>query len=243
MNNVSYVCKYGLYHDKPCAVEGYDTNIRLGNYPTAIYAPSSNNGWIYTAYAKALGMPVDFALVHKTYLKCKEVEDKNFLAVRLPGKEEPPISRDEAIGMHYLGKDIGLRLMLFWDWNLSNSELWESYSWLKSFKTTLSLRDKHRNYIWENKVYPAYRFGFLIGYHDRYYIKKTTGNKSTLLEFVWFYMYVITTFFSKKHYVKNVLWLQLSHVKSKFWIMFLRRKNNFISEFGLSHPFNKGGLK
>jgi hypothetical protein len=84
----NYVCKYGLYHDK----EVLDSD------------PSSNNGWIYTAYAKFL-VKIPFSKKQiSEYSGCFIECFSNFTRdrekpTRLPGKLTPPMSRDEIIGV------------------------------------------------------------------------------------------------------------------------------------------------
>jgi len=96
MNN--YVDQYGRYHDKPV---------------TQSNPVSSNNGWIYTAYAKKVGLPID---IYKLEMAADMCDQGYGVLWRTPGKESPPMSRDEILGLAELGllKPEHLR-----DWNFS----------------------------------------------------------------------------------------------------------------------------
>jgi len=86
---MNYECDLGLYHHKP---------VKDGR-------PSSNNGWIYTAFAYEMNMPVNMPKLIDLAKECiyfsPEVLE-SFSLTRLPATIKanvPPISRDEIIGM------------------------------------------------------------------------------------------------------------------------------------------------
>lgn len=87
MNN--YFDKWKRVHDKPCIGE----------------EPKSNNGWIYTAYLKKIGYQVDLMSLSTCFRQCKQInpETGELYLVRSPYKDYPPMSRDEILGMVYLG--------------------------------------------------------------------------------------------------------------------------------------------
>lgn len=221
----SYICKYGLYHDKP-VTDG---------------EPSSNNGWIYTAYAKALGF---FLPNRKHYqdlnAKCMvQDQSSDFYRYRLPGLVEPPISRDEIIGMHVLNTNIDFLLGYVYGWYLTRRQ-WQEYSMIQAIKALWAIRKEHRNYFWKNKIYPAYKLAFKLMPHDRYFIKATSELfKPNLYEWVMFQVYALATILQKNYSARNILWLQLNQMHSVFWINFVNQPKNFENYFREGHPFRK----
>ena len=80
---MTYIDKYGRYHHKP--TDGIN--------------PSSGNGWIYTAYAVKLGLPVNKYKLNECFKLCSQ----NGILIRNPNMETSPISRDEILGLAKLG--------------------------------------------------------------------------------------------------------------------------------------------
>ena len=218
IDHTKYVCKYGLYHDKPCVDN----------------EPSSNNGWIYTAYAKALGLKTG----NYFYLYNSCFSDRgNFIINRLPKKTKPPISRDEIIGMVSLKTTID-DVLWYSDFNMYRLNL-KNVSYFDSLKALWIIRNEHRNYMWENKIYPAYKLAFKLMPHDVYYIKKYNRVKQSFFEWGMFQLYAFSTILQNNVSAKNVLWLQLKDLNSIFWIKFLNQKKNFLEYFGKEHVFNR----
>lgn len=174
MNN--YQDKYGRFHHKP-VTDG---------------EPSSNNGWIYTAYAQKVGVPVDMEQLKVCFRYCSVVSTYQSPAhiIRSPGNPLPVISRDEILGMTSLGF---LKPEHLQSWNFSPytlpkfsftkllSQLWQlrptfSYSVTINTDTNSSsqsfLEWKHRNYFWQNGLDQIYRFAFSVPVQDRYFILK-----------------------------------------------------------------------
>jgi len=86
----AYWDSYGRLHHKLC-ING---------------VPSSNNGWVYTAYAdKLLTIDLDRNGLIECFNKCiiKDARDNRSFLIRSPGKDLPPMSRDEILGMAALG--------------------------------------------------------------------------------------------------------------------------------------------
>lgn len=171
MNN--YYDKYGRIHHKPC--------INL--------EPSSNNGWIYTAYAHKVGVPVDMNLVRACFAECRfEVSERHDSFNRSPGKSTPPISRDEILGMVSLNLPY-TDLYRIQNWNFSPfpiprfsalsliKQLWQYWGEISFDQSTGFKLDKfsfpHRNYFWQNNLDQLYRFAFSVPVQDRYFILKT----------------------------------------------------------------------
>jgi hypothetical protein len=151
MNN--YVDQYGRYHDKPV---------------TAANPVPSNNGWIYTAYAKKAGLPVDDYKLRYCAELCSQ---GGGVFWRTPSKEFPPMSRDEILGLVSL--DI---IAVPKNWNFSPFPIPE-FS-LRELIPQLALLYQHRaerNYFWENHLDQIYRFAFSVPLADRHFILSKQG--------------------------------------------------------------------
>lgn len=175
----NYFDKYGRLHHKPC-IDG---------------EPSSNNGWIYTAYAAKVGVSVDKAAINDCYDRCvMTTKEGKFYLYRNPEKVLPPISRDEILGMASLEELAEYHLN---GWNFA-PYLLPKFSLIKFVKQLYQLRPtlkpvvtgpiepdvkglfglyiRHRNYIWKNKLDQLYRVAFSVPLTDRHFILKCWGN-------------------------------------------------------------------
>lgn len=223
----NYKCKYGLFHDKPC-LDG---------------EPSSNNGWIYSAYAKKLGFLLDMPQLNYVADKCiviNEQQNNSFVSlIRLPNKHEPPMSRDEIIGMASLGFIKANHLMKA-NWYFRGTEP-QAYLY-QQIIALYKIKDEHRNYVWQNKIIDAYPIVFKLFWHDRFYVKKMSGEAATLFEFLMFYLYMIAILLQGSAGEKNLLWLQLSDLNS-FFRKFINVKANLQEYFGKEHLFSHANLR
>lgn len=183
-----YQDKWGRFHHKPC---------KNGE-------PSSNNGWLYTAFAVKVGLPVYADLLEECFDKCVEYDPISHSAElsRSPDKTNPPISRDEILGMTALGL---LKQEHLNGWNFSPfplpafsavkllKQLWELRPSFSRYVTYLGDEEgdypklfgyhiitPHRNYFWKNNLDQLYRFAFSVPVQDRYFILKTWGKFSWL---------------------------------------------------------------
>ena len=147
MNN--YVDQYGRYHDAPVTV----------SEPIP-----SNNGWIYTAYAQKMGLPVDFYKLKY----CYEFSEQDGVLWRSPGKALPPMSRDEILGMVALGFTPN---NLLETWNFSPFPLpkFDITKFVPQLIELVKHRDD-RNYFWKNNLDQIYRFAFSVPLADRHFI-------------------------------------------------------------------------
>lgn len=212
-----YICKHGLYHDKP-VING---------------EPSSNNGWIYTAYAKKLHLMT--GNYQQLMFKCLSTEPP-FLINRLPDKKYPPISKDELIGMFSLNHDFFYVLQR---WNFISVKV-KKVPVYRQILAMLKLINKHRNYVWQNNLTDAYPIVFKLPASDRYYMKKVMKENYSYFEMISFYINYIFTIYGDNTSSKNILWLQLKDMNSWFLIRFIKQKENFLKYFGENHVFNKG---
>lgn len=155
MNN--YVDKWGRYHHKPVT-------------PTNIYP--SNNGWIYTAYAAKAGLPVDMNKLQICFENCKKVVNGKVTLLRHPiGYKVGPTSRDEILGMAALGF---LKPEHLDGWNFSPFPI-PKFNLIETLKQFWEIKDKHRNYFWQNNLTQVYRFAFSVPLSDRHFILKKWG--------------------------------------------------------------------
>jgi hypothetical protein len=199
----SYIDKYGRYHHKPV------TNNNL---------IPSNNGWIYTAYAKKLNISLDADSLSQCFEQCLESKDGRSVLYRHPISEQNsvPISRDEILGMaaldllkpHHLNK-----------WNFSPFPL-PKFNILKTLCQFWQIRDKHRNYFWQNNLSHVYRFAFSVPISDRHFILNKWG------KFNIFYFLV--------HKVSSLL----DGKTGLDWLKYNSDIDLMKKEFPFDHPFN-----
>lgn len=231
MNN--YKCKYGLYHDKPVKDD----------------EPSSNNGWLYTAMAMLLGVQeldtVHFMQLRDTYEEClNDNTNRLYFIYRLPNKVHPPISRDEVVGLTFLGSSLPhLLLQNKWYMFRTHKIIWHSL--IDQLKAIWSIRDQHRNYFWQNNLDEAYPIAMRLWWHDRYYIKKVMGIRPNPLEFILFYLYAFSVIKKGSAGEKNLLTVQLADIGAKGgWIAkemlnHIDVRENIKEYFGEDHIFYK----
>lgn len=221
MSENEYVCKYGLYHHKP-VIDG---------------KPSSNNGWIYTAYAVYAGFDYSLFELINVFRQCLENTDI-YLINRLPNKSYPPISRDEIIGMTYLD------VYPFSIISSNNYKLYDiglvSPSFVRIVKDSAKalmhyIVNQDRNYFWKARLFGVYPIAFNLSYADRYSIKIHMNKKTNIVEFIAFYLYAFKTLIYSKNYEKSVLFIQLIMINS-ILVRFLNFKELMKNEFPKDHP-------
>lgn len=213
-----------FYHDKP-TVNG---------------EPSSNNGYIYTAYARYLAPnTVNMHKVLSRYVKCTKSLNP-VMITRLPGKEEPPFSKDEVVGAVSMG--------LLTDNELSNSHYnfssqdieFERKLSLKSIfravKALYKIRKEHRNYVWKNKIVDAYPLAFRLPPEDIYYVQKFHGKDSGLFNTIMFYLGFLSTYLKGDKSSRMMLFLKLNDLNHplKRIIPYKKWVRNYFPE---NHPF------
>lgn len=148
----------------------YDKYSRLHHKPCVNGEPSSNNGWLYTAYAQKLGLPIDKQKLWNCYQACF-VNGPVPHVTRSPGKALPPMSRDEILGLVALGVPTRPKKVI---WNFSPFAI-PKFNLIKLVKQLIEVRGKHRNYFWENNLDQLYRFAYSIPLTDRHFILQKFG--------------------------------------------------------------------
>jgi hypothetical protein len=184
--------------------------------------PSSNNGYIYTAYSKYLAPnTLDRHRIIARFVKCTKSLDPVKIT-RLPGMETPPLSKDEIIGMVSLGLISDSELSRS-HYNFCSQDIaFERKLSLKSIfgavKALFKIRKEHRNYVWENRIVEAYPLAFRLPPEDIYYVQKYSGVSPSLLNTTIFYA--------------NMAMVWAKGDKSSRMMLFLKLND-------LGHPFRK----
>lgn len=211
--------------------------------PTQNGEPSSNNGFIYTAYSKYLAPDTTSQkAIEQRFENCM-VQYSPLKVDRLPGKIEPPISKDEIIGMVSLGL-LNARILEKSHWNYCNVRDYEPKPLsigrvFRAVKSLWKIRKEHRNYVWENDMKEAYCLAYYLMPQHRYYVKKMSGVKPNLLERLAFYINSIIVFTKGKRYSKMILWLECEDLNH--WLLRFINKKRWVKDyFDKEHPFVKG---
>lgn len=218
-----YQDKQSFWHHKPC-VNG---------------KPSSNNGYIYTAYAKYLAPDtLQHGSIRTRYHT--SVKTQNPLRVtRLPGKETPPVSKDEILGMVSLGL-------------LSDATLKESHynfcsldrdfdrkltfkSFFKAAYSLFKIRKEHRNYFWQEEMVECYPLAFWLDPADQYYVRKMAGKKASISQTIFFYVNFFTTLKGDNKSSHMMNWLKCEDLNKKFLLRFIDKKKIVANYFGKDH--------
>jgi len=151
---------------------------RIHDKPTNGINPSSGNGWIYSAVYKKLGGELKL-----------DDEAGKFCALNLVRNPPPyqegqsPISRDEILGLAYLGY---LKPEHLKGWSYSPYptpkfniiKLFKQASALVKWKETWQEKKlvlMHRNTFWKEGYDQIYRFAFSVPYSDRHFILQCWG--------------------------------------------------------------------
>jgi hypothetical protein len=202
----NYFDKFGRLHHKPC-VDG---------------EPSSNNGYIYSAYYHKLGKPLNFTVMYECFKDCvKQRTDGQLYTIRSPDKLLPPQSRDEILGLASLGL---LKQIHLDGWNFSPYPI-PPFSLRTLIKQVLELKGQHRNYFWKNGLSQIYRFAFSTPMQDRAFILECWGETRSLR---YFFYKAIAFLDSKIGKPKNgIPWLKYGGEE---------RKKIMQTEFPEDHP-------
>ena len=109
---------------------------------------------------------------------------------------------------------------------------------LKAIKALWSIRNEHRNYVWENKVYDAYPLAFKLPPWDIAYIKMMEGIKLSFLEKMLFKFNAKKVIKAGDKSSRMILFLQLSDLKSPLLneIPVVEWINDYFEE---GHPFRR----
>lgn len=221
--SISWTCKYGFYHDREVVFD----------------EPASGNGYIYSAYAKEIGLPVDLMKIQETAENCLTDEDYWFIR-RRPDMKTPPFSPDELLGLVAL--DIPMSAIIYrianngWTW-LNHVEIYDSYSIWETIRDFWEARNKHRNFLWKEERLSTFKYMFKVPPSHRYFFKVKCGiSEPTLWETFMWNTYKYWTNWRGSASEKNILWLQCSQIKDPFLVR-VDVLNNFKRYFPVGHIF------
>jgi hypothetical protein len=217
---------------------------------------------IYTAYAKALGLPFDANKMEIYFNSCVEKIGRDYILInRHPKQEAPPLSFDECMGASYLGllpydalkgnhfvyyghgqrlgSDFFARLLLAFNQAIMPKVIVKG--WTVKVKKP-NWRD--RNAWWEkNMVHVKYFAARLTP--DKTYVLKKFNDRSFHIEEEKFYAIARDCMWKSGRSSK-----QDNSTRNLWWLMFIMNKDynrarsmkpwiNFESYFGSDHDFTK----
>lgn len=191
---MSFQDKWSRWHDKPC-ING---------------EPKSNNGWIYSAYADILGLPVNRVKLYECYNKSRANYPQTWPLHRSPGKGLPPMSRDEILGLDYFNMLWTTELEMIRHWQFCDlpgfkaTPLWKM-NWIIAIWCLLKMafaqlvmkvwwndnneddapewfrETAHRNAIWDESYKALWPLAFRLMPQDTWYMLKRGGWKVSWL--------------------------------------------------------------
>lgn len=205
-----YVDEYGRYHDVPV---------------NAARQPSSDNGWLYSAIGKKIGAHDFLAEYNRNhpspaalYCVVKRVRHPKGVTNR---DQDIPISRDEILGLVYLGY---MKPDDLTGWNFSPFKM-EKFNLIRLIKQLWEAKGEHRNYFWRNDLKQIYRFAFSVPLQDRHFINSCWGRYN----FFYHMIHVIDNLIPKKN-------------RSSRNMRFLKTGKDIkgvVNYFGSDHAFTK----
>jgi len=205
---------------------------------------TSNNPLIYSAFWRALtGEIIDYNDVYFTDMLNHKVLGNDISITRSPSNDKPT-SLDEIIGAISLGliDDEFLKIYSY-RWH----DTLYAPKWYRVLQALIYVAGKHRNFFKDNNVRDLHPVAYWVPWHVQYYAVKI-DNKRKIMPFkaAMFYLWLITLLLkrnfkngSKQTGVisqKNIAWLILIDLSSKWWIKLIDYKKNMSDYFGSNHP-------
>jgi hypothetical protein len=198
---------------------------------------SSGNGWIYTAEAMAVGLPVDEQKLRTAILLCHT----EYGYTRHPDVENPGISHDEMFGISYLQglyyPHLAKKQVNKWEsqrWQICDiagfkPTPWYKLNWPKVIHSFYKIYKLDKEYTKTNKAsgkkarhatydYPVvFPIAYHIGGWKRYLIKRHLGVSPSLYENLAFLVAKLFTIYGSKEWTpgKRILGFQLKLLKNK----------------------------
>lgn len=217
-------------------------------------SPSSNNGFIYTAYCKIVGLPFKIARVRDCFMEC--VESFNpILVYRNPGQPDPPMSKDEWTGLLSLYV-VSAEFMRDRNWMMVGTEV--KFNLIEFVKQAGNaswdyIKTQDRNYIWKNNLEQLYFILYKYPRADRFYACWVHYNRTAKklpelynpLNWVWFFLQAVYNARFGTDSVKNYKYLQLRdmNLDNKFFTNLIKPWITFPRYFGKDHPISKRWLR
>ncbi|MFT5519629.1 MAG: hypothetical protein ACI9IA_000212 [Enterobacterales bacterium] len=200
----------------------------------------SQNVFIYTAYAKNLGLDIpDKFDLFRFFNGSTHNTQYGFWVNRKPNLSDPVISHDEIIGMISLGI-IDSHYLEDKNWS-TTTFTFRDFSIIKQLRAVWSLKGKHRTYVHREEIIEAYPIVFKLLPHIKYYAKKMTGVRTTHVEYLAFHISILLDIFQSSAWssTHNLATLMLEDLNSKFLINFYDKKSNYLDYFKAEHDFVK----
>jgi hypothetical protein len=148
---MNYIDKYGRIHDAP-SMNGES---------------SSDNGWLYSAVAKRAGFPLQ--LNQDVAQHAAETLQRHPPTVT--NRPFVPISRDEILGLAYLGY---LKPHHLEGWNFSPEPL-PRFNPIKLIQQLWRIRKEHRTYFWRNGLTQVNHVAYMVPLQDRHFLLQCWG--------------------------------------------------------------------
>ena len=192
MNN--YIDEFGRMHDKP---------------------RGSNNGWLYSAVALKAGYSLNVKI--DAIQNCIENLERHPYET-----SQPPISRDEMLGLYHLNANKLFRRLDGWSFCPYQKP---KFNLIKFIKEAWECFGQHRNYFWANGKTQIYHIAFLVPLQDRHFILKNVGK----YHFVYHLIHLIDQLIPAKN-------------RSERLIKYLKGKNDIdavSNYFGANHPLTQ----
>ena len=176
----------------------------------------SNNSWYYSAVGQKLGIKLEIDPMCWT--------DCFHSKTRHPGVSEPPISREEWMGLYALVPKAPL------SWNFSPEFIPKFNLWLLLIQAFHCFDPhtgelKHRNTFWQNGYDQIYRWAFACPASDRHYLLRLKGRYNPF----WHLVHIIA------HWSRP-------EKKSARLLRWLKTSKDFeavANYFGPDHPFSQ----
>lgn len=160
MSELIYTDRYGRIHDAPSDGDN----------------PSSDNGWLYSAVAKRTGYPVTINKSVATY--CTLFLQRH--PSNVTNRPYVPISRDEVLGLAYLGY---LKPRHLDGWNFSPDPL-PKFNLVKLVKQLLEARGQHRTYFWQNNLTQINHVAYMVPLQDRHFLNQCWGRYNPIYHLI-----------------------------------------------------------
>jgi len=215
----------------------------------------SNNGWMYTAET----MHVAPELIGKNLildafeLCCVSVA--KFQINRNPNQVTPPFSRDEVMGLLSTMKKIYpdaartlYEALKANHWNFCNFKYYVKKPLslnkiITAADILYTIKDEHRNTVWQERHTDAYCLAFRLPPSDIYYLKKMFGDKPNILETVAFYAETVQHAYGGEKSPRMITWLKIKDLGLERTILgrkvIATEKERFATYFGIDHPLTE----
>lgn len=137
---------------------------------------SSDNGWLYSAVAKKVGVEINLNPSAAEY--CAENLERHPMTVA--NRPYVPMSRDEILGLAYLGY---LKKHHLKGWNFSPYPL-PKLNPVKLVQQLWRIRKEHRTFFWRNNLDQVYHVAFMVPLQDRHFLLQQWGEYNFFYHFI-----------------------------------------------------------